>query len=66
VRDLIKADFKSVKRRERKNEGVDKICMITKEEQKNLLKRSPDFGDCAMMIEYLELKGERRFMKKTN
>lgn len=66
VRDLIIADFRSVKRKETPNLGVDKIQMIDKEEQKVILGRSPDFGDCAMMREYFELRYSLKSMTRAN
>lgn len=64
VRDLIKADFKAIKRAETDKEGKQQI--NTKEEQKTILGRSPDFGDTFMMREYFELLGERGTMRKKN
>lgn len=54
VRDLIKADLRAIKRAKVDMDG--KIHMNPKEEQKNILGRSPDFGDNLMMRAFLDLK----------
>lgn len=64
VQDLIKQDLRAIKRAKIDIEG--KMCINTKEEQKEILKRSPDFSDTAMMREYLELRGRGGVMKKQN
>lgn len=56
VRDLIKADFRAMKRAKTEKDGsVFKYEMNTKEEHKVILKRSPDFGDVGSMREAFEL-----------
>lgn len=64
VRVLILDDLRSVKRKDVDLEG--KIQMITKEEQKNILQRSPDFGDTFMMREAFDLIPERKNMYREN
>lgn len=66
IRDLIKEDLRTIKRKDEIEDGVTKIAMITKEEQKNLLGRSPDFGDTLMMREWLELKPEVKKFQRQN
>lgn len=53
VLDLIKADLKSVKRKNIDKDG--RRCMSDKEEQKNMLGRSPDFWDTIAMRFIFEL-----------
>ena len=53
VADLTKEDLRSLKRRNQDGDG--KKQMITKEEQKAALRRSPDFSDGLMMREWFEL-----------
>lgn len=66
VRDLLKEDLASARRLETPNEGVDKVKMEPKEQQKNILNRSPDFGDAAIMREYAELMPQRKGMRQSN
>lgn len=54
VKDLTSEDLRSLKRRNPDSDG--KKMMITKEEQKALLGRSPDYGDGLMIREWFELK----------
>lgn len=55
IKELIKADLKSVKRKNPDQDGKKKI--NSKDEQKVILNgRSPDFGDNIMMREYFELQ----------
>lgn len=55
VKDLIRGDFKTAKKRDMDHEGKKR--MILKEEQKVILNsRSPDFADCFVMREYFELE----------
>jgi hypothetical protein len=54
VRDLIKEDLRAIKQHKPDAEGKKQI--NTKEEQKAILGRSPDFADTMMMREYFELK----------
>lgn len=61
IRDLIKQDFRSVKRSDKDTDGKKK--MIDKEDQKIALKRSPDFSDTAMMREWHELKPQRKHVE---
>lgn len=58
IKDLIKEDFKAIKRKDPDNEGKKRI--NTKEEQKIILGRSPDFADCIMMRQYFDLLPKRR------
>ena len=53
IRDLIKADFRCVKRKPRDNDG--KLMINSKDEQKIILGRSPDFGDTAMMRKWFDI-----------
>ena len=53
VRDLITEDLRSMRRDKTDIEG--KLHIISKEEQKTILGRSPDFGDCIMMREFFTL-----------
>lgn len=64
IRKLILADLRSVKRKDPDLEG--KLQIITKEEQKNILLRSPDFGDTLMMREAFELIPEQKNMHRNN
>ncbi len=65
VRDLIKADFRSMKRKDRDIEN--KLQVIPKEEQKIILGgRSPDFGDNGMMRVYFDLMPKKKGLKKSN
>jgi hypothetical protein len=64
IRDLIKQDLRVIRRSDIDTEGKKK--MISKDEQKQMLKRSPDFGDTAMMREYAELRPERKSMSRAN
>jgi hypothetical protein len=66
VRDLLKEDLRTWKRKETADEGVDTKQMITKEEQKNTLKRSPDWGDCFASRFFFELRPKRKTMTRTN
>ena len=66
IRDLIKEDLRTVKRKDEIEDGVAKIAMIDKQEQKNILGRSPDFGDTLMMREYLELKAQAKKFQRQN
>ncbi len=55
VVDLIKADLRSIKRKNADADG--KKQMIPKEEQKNILNgRSPDFSDCMAIREWFDLQ----------
>lgn len=59
VRNLIKADFRVMKRAKTELDGsIAKYCMNEKEEHKIMLKRSPDFGDAGSMREAFELVRE--------
>lgn len=53
IADLIKADLRAIKRSNPDMEGKRQI--NSKEEQKTILGRSPDFGDCIMMRAYFDL-----------
>lgn len=66
VRDVIKQDLKAIKRAKPDDEG--KLRINTKEEQKLILGRSPDFGDTFMMREWFELQPVARkgFMRRVN
>ncbi|WP_088841968.1 terminase large subunit domain-containing protein [Hymenobacter gelipurpurascens] len=66
VRDVIKQDLKAIKRAKADKEGKKQI--NTKEEQKIILGRSPDFGDTFMMREWFELQPVARkgFMRRVN
>lgn len=64
VRDLIKADLKAIKRRDPDKEGKKRI--NTKEEQKLILGRSPDFFDNINMRKSLDLVPKRRGIKVHN
>lgn len=57
VRDLIKADLRSFRRFELPEETSDmkKKRIEPKELQKQIIGRSPDWGDCSMMREYFGL-----------
>lgn len=52
-RELLLKDLRAVKRDKPDGDGKKKI--ISKQQMKNILGRSPDFGDAFMMREYLEL-----------
>jgi hypothetical protein len=55
VRDLIKADFRAIKMKDRDGEGKKQI--NSKEEQKTILRgRSPDFSDGAMLRIHFDFK----------
>jgi hypothetical protein len=55
IRDLIKADMRSIKKDKPDMEGKKRI--NPKDDQKTILRgRSPDLIDCMMMREYFELK----------
>jgi Terminase large subunit, T4likevirus-type, N-terminal len=55
VRELIKADLRSIKKKEKNDEGKKQI--NSKDEQKAILKgRSPDFGDAMSLRVQFELK----------
>lgn len=56
IRDLIKADLRAIKRDKVDMEG--KLQINSKEDQKTILGRSPDFADNLMMREYFELRLE--------
>jgi len=58
VRDLIKKDLLAIKRWKTDIDGKKQI--NPKEEQKNILQRSPDFADTLMMREFLGLKAQRK------
>lgn len=58
IQDLIKADLRAIKRA--KIDEEKKFTINTKIEQKEILGRSPDFGDTFMMREYLELMGTEK------
>jgi len=60
VMDLLKADIKSAKRAKIDQEG--KKQMSTKEEQKNILWRSPDFWDTIMMRFLFELDKKKTLL----
>jgi hypothetical protein len=66
VRDLLVQDLRSYKRDKDHLDPTRRITMISKEEQKNILGRSPDFGDCSIMREYFELRGLFKGMEKAN
>jgi phage terminase large subunit len=66
IKELIKEDIRIFKRLETPNEGVDKKRIIKKETMKAELKRSPDFGEAAMMREFLELKPKAKEMQRQN
>jgi hypothetical protein len=53
VRELIKQDLRAIKKKTIDSDGKKKI--NSKEEQKVILGRSPDFGDTFMMREFFEL-----------
>lgn len=59
VLDLLKQDLRSFKREKDDHEG--KRLMNSKEKQKNILGRSPDFGDSFMMREWFSLRVEIEF-----
>lgn len=62
IRELIKADLRAIKR-----EKIDyerKFTINTKEVQKEILGRSPDFADTLMMREYFVLRGTIARMKR--
>lgn len=54
VRDMIVEDLFAIKRANTDKEGKKEI--IPKEEQKTILGRSPDLGDCLMMLMYFEFQ----------
>ncbi len=54
VLDLVKADFRAIKKGKTDHEFKKHI--NSKKEQKNILNRSPDFWDTAMMRMYLDIK----------
>lgn len=66
VRDMLKEEVRTWKRKEVPDEDVMLKQMITKEEQKNALGRSPDLSDAAFMREYLELRPQRKRMRREN
>jgi hypothetical protein len=51
--------LRAIKRAVKDFEG--KLQINTKEEQKNILGRSPDFGDNIMMRKYFDLVPKRRY-----
>jgi len=66
IKDLVLEDFRTWKRRETPNEGSDKLKAITKEDQKAILGRSPDFGDTAFMRAAFALRPEEKTMSRAN
>lgn len=64
VRDLIKADLKAIKRAKTDIEG--RLQINTKEEQKAILGRSPDFGDNIMMRKYFDLRRDKKYIGVSN
>lgn len=54
IRDLIKQDLRAIKRDKIDNDG--KLQINTKEDQKTILGRSPDFGDVLSTREWFELQ----------
>lgn len=60
IADLIKADLQAIKRKDPDNEG--KFQINTKEEQKNILGRSPDFGDTLMMRSFFDFRAEITYL----
>lgn len=58
VVDLIKADFKAIKKADKDKEGKKKI--NHKDEQKIVLGRSPDFFDTINMRKWFDLKPKRK------
>ncbi len=57
ITDLIREDLRAIKRAKIDIEGKTQI--NTKDEQKVILGRSPDFGDCLMMRSYFEYASRR-------
>ena len=64
ISELIQQDLRAVKRKEPDKESKKQI--NGKDEQKEILGRSPDFGDTLMMREYLELRPAATTMKRKN
>ncbi|NML67616.1 hypothetical protein HHL22_20640 [Hymenobacter sp. RP-2-7] len=67
VADMLRGDLKAIKRDKPDREG--KLLINTKEEQKILLGRSPDFGDAAMMRCYFDVRPRAAkpwFMRRAN
>jgi hypothetical protein len=64
VRDMLKADLRTVRRSDTDKEG--KLKIEPKEIQKDTLRRSPDFGDTAMMREAFELLPRTLTMRRKN
>lgn len=64
VRDLIMQDLRSVKRAPRDDE--QRLQIQPKEQQKNFLGRSPDFGDNGNLREALELLPQRKNISRRN
>lgn len=62
VRDLIKQDLRAIKRAGFTMER--KLKINPKEEQKNILGRSPDFGDNLMMRKYMDLRPKPKTMTR--
>jgi phage terminase large subunit len=54
IKELIIEEFEQVKRKNPDSDG--KLEVVPKEQVKDLIGRSPDYSDCAMMREWFELK----------
>lgn len=59
IKEQIKEELQAVKRKNADKDG--KLQINSKDEQKELLGRSPDFGDALMMRMYFELRPKRKF-----
>ena len=55
VREMLKREFSAVRKTKVDNDSAKKA-INSKQEQKNILKRSPDLGDTSMMREWLEMR----------
>jgi hypothetical protein len=60
IKDLIKADLKAIRRADIDNDG--KIQTNPKEEQKDLLGRSPDFADTMMMRAFFDFLPDSEYL----
>lgn len=64
TREMIIEDLQQLKKKETKDESV--LQLIPKDEIKEALGRSPDFGDMLMMRMYFELKKPRVYSQNTD